>query len=154
MDLNNANNSNYYGLLKKRGQLLDHIQELEAELSELHKQLDDLDAEIEAAKVPAVSLTVEERVELFRSLFRGREDVFARRWFSKKSGKSGYQPVCVNEWRSHLCNKKAYKCAECPNRHFSSLSYHVSAFSFEQVLKATNAALSGSDLVSPHNIRL
>lgn len=124
MDLNRENKSNYHNLLKKRGQLLDHIQELEAELSELYKQLDDLDAEIEAAKVPAISLTVEERVELFRSLFRGREDVFARRWFSKKSGKSGYQPVCVNEWRSHLCNKKAYKCAECPNRQFSPLSYH------------------------------
>lgn len=75
MDLNRENKSNYHNLLKKRGQLLDHIQELEAELSELHKQLDDLDAEIEAAKVPAISLTVEERVELFRSLFRGREDM-------------------------------------------------------------------------------
>lgn len=29
---------------------------------------------------PALSL--EEKVTLFRSLFQGREDVFARRWFS------------------------------------------------------------------------
>ena len=27
-------------------------------------------------------LSGEERVELFRSLFKGREDVFARRWYS------------------------------------------------------------------------
>ena len=116
--------SNYDMLINKREQVLGRIQELEADLGELHKQLDDLDAEIETAKVPAVSLTVEEKVELFRTLFRGREDVFARRWFSKKSGKSGYQPVCMNEWRTHLCDKKSYHCSECPNRQFSSLSYH------------------------------
>lgn len=58
--------SNYDKLIKEREQLLDHIKELEVELSELHKQLDGLDAEIEAAKVPAISLTVEERVELYK----------------------------------------------------------------------------------------
>lgn len=114
----------YNELLKERKQLLVRIQELEAELCELRKQLDDLDAEIEAAKVPAVSLSLEEKVELFRSIFKGREDVFARRWFSRKTGKSGYQPVCKNEWRVHLCNKKSYHCTECPNRKFSPISYH------------------------------
>ena len=38
-------------------------------------------------------LSLEEKVALFRSLFQGREDVFARRWFSPTTGKSGYQPV-------------------------------------------------------------
>lgn len=38
-------------------------------------------------------LSLEEKVTLFRSLFQGREDVFARRWFSPTTGKSGYQPV-------------------------------------------------------------
>ena len=41
--------------------------------------------------------TPEEKIRLFRSLFRGREDVFARRWYSVKTEKSGYQPVCGNE---------------------------------------------------------
>ena len=72
---------------------------------------------------PEVHLGKEERIELFRSLFRGREDVFARRWYSKVTNKSGYQPVCVNEWRRGLCDKKAIKCAECPNRNFLSLGY-------------------------------
>ena len=72
---------------------------------------------------PEVHLGKEERIELFRSLFRGREDVFARRWYSKVTNKSGYQPVCVNEWRRGLCDKKAIKCAECPNRNFVSLGY-------------------------------
>lgn len=72
---------------------------------------------------PAVALGVEERVALFRSLFRGREDVFARRWYSKTSGKGGYQPMCVNEWRRSVCDKKKFKCADCPNRQFAALGY-------------------------------
>ncbi len=73
--------------------------------------------------VPAVNLSLDDRVKLFRSLFKGREDVFARRWFSKTTGKSGYQPVCTNEWRRGVCDKKKYRCADCPNRCFASLTY-------------------------------
>lgn len=71
---------------------------------------------------PALSL--DEKVMLFRSLFQGREDVFARRWFSSSSGKSGYQPVCAREWNREKCDKKKYKCAECPNREFQPLGYN------------------------------
>lgn len=71
----------------------------------------------------SVKLSIEERVAIFHSLFKGREDVFARRWFSKITGKSGYQPVCINEWRRGVCDKKKYKCADCPNRHFAPLTY-------------------------------
>jgi hypothetical protein len=38
------------------------------------------------------------KVALFRSLFRGREDVYARRFVSPKTGNSGYAPACANEW--------------------------------------------------------
>lgn len=81
----------------------------------------------DAAKVVERNkLNVEQRVELFRSLFKGREDVFARRWQSEQTGKTGYQPVCRNEWRYGVCDKKKYKCAECPNREFMPLEYqHV-----------------------------
>lgn len=70
---------------------------------------------------PALSL--EKKVALFRSLFQGREDVFARRWFSPTTGKSGYQPVCAREWSREYCDKKKFKCAECPNREFQPLGY-------------------------------
>ncbi len=73
---------------------------------------------------PAVHLGKDERVALFRSLFRGREDVFARRWYSKATNKGGYQPVCVNEWRRGVCDKKSVKCAECPYRNFLPLGYN------------------------------
>lgn len=63
----------------------------------------------------------EEKIKLFRSLFRGREDVYAKRWYSEKSGKSGYQPVCLNEWSTWLCDKRKTKCSECKNRKFAPL---------------------------------
>ena len=72
--------------------------------------------------LPVFKFSLDERVALFMSLFKGREDVFARRWFSKSTGKAGYQPVCINEWRRGVCDKKTYKCAECPNRDFAPLT--------------------------------
>jgi superfamily II DNA or RNA helicase len=66
--------------------------------------------------------SAKEKIELFRSLFKGREDVFARRWQSTTSGKSGYQPICVNEWAVDLCDKRKFKCANCPNRMLKPLS--------------------------------
>ncbi|WP_425411950.1 TOTE conflict system archaeo-eukaryotic primase domain-containing protein [Magnetospirillum moscoviense] len=58
------------------------------------------------------------KIALFRSLFRGREDVFPKRWSNPKSGKSGYSPSCANEWVPRLCGKPKVKCGDCPNRHF------------------------------------
>lgn len=72
--------------------------------------------------VPTITLSIDERIRLFQSLFKGREDVFARRWFSKTTGKSGYQPVCINEWKQGICDKKKYRCAICPNRNFAPLT--------------------------------
>jgi superfamily II DNA or RNA helicase len=59
-----------------------------------------------------------EKIALFRSLFRGREEVFPRRWENPKSGKSGYSPVCRNEWVRGVCGKPQVKCGECPNQAF------------------------------------
>jgi len=60
----------------------------------------------------------EAKITLFRSLFRGRDDVYPRRFESRKTGKSGYQPACSNEWARSLCDKRAVKCIVCPNRRF------------------------------------
>lgn len=67
----------------------------------------------------------EAKVALFRSLFRGREDVYPRRFESRKTGKSGYAPACGNEWVRGVCEKPRIKCAECPNRRFLSVSERV-----------------------------
>jgi superfamily II DNA or RNA helicase/very-short-patch-repair endonuclease len=60
----------------------------------------------------------DEKIALFRSLFRGREDVYPRRFESRKTGKSGYAPACSNEWVRGVCEKPRIKCAECPHRRF------------------------------------
>lgn len=39
----------------------------------------------------------EDKVKLFRSVFRGREDVYALRW-DGRDGKSGYSPACRRVW--------------------------------------------------------
>ena len=64
----------------------------------------------------------EAKIALFKSLFAGRTDVFARRWYGVTSGKSGYQPVCEKEWDETLCDKKKYKCSVCPNRKIQPLT--------------------------------
>ena len=73
--------------------------------------------------IPAMQrLSLQEKVKLFRTLFKGREDVFAKRWYSDVSKKSGYQPVCEREWNNEFCDKRKYKCTECPNRLFALLT--------------------------------
>ena len=63
-------------------------------------------------------LTPDRKIELFRSLFRGRDDVFAVRWESRK-GRAGYSPKCANEWRPGVCEKPRVRCAACPNQAFA-----------------------------------
>ncbi len=58
------------------------------------------------------------KVRLFRSLFRGREDVYPQRFESRKTGKSGYQPACANEWVEGVCHKPRIKCSDCLNQRF------------------------------------
>ena len=78
----------------------------------------------EAAPVRADS-TSQEKIDCFLSLLRGREGLYAKRYYNLKSGKSGYVPVCQNEWVPGICDKKAYRCPECPNRAFKPLTAQV-----------------------------
>ena len=68
---------------------------------------------------------VEEKIRLFRSLFRGRGDIYARRFESRKTGRSGYAPACANEWVRGICEKPRIKCAECPHRRFLPMTDEV-----------------------------
>ncbi len=60
-------------------------------------------AELETAcaePTPSCSAkTPKEKVALFRSLFRGRDDLFPKLWTSR-AGKKGYSPACTNDWAS------------------------------------------------------
>jgi superfamily II DNA or RNA helicase/very-short-patch-repair endonuclease len=67
----------------------------------------------------------EAKIALFRSLFRGRDDVYPRRFESRRTGKSGYQPACANQWVRGVCEKPKVKCATCPNRRFVAVTDQV-----------------------------
>jgi hypothetical protein len=65
------------------------------------------------------------KIALFRSLFRGREDVFPKRWENTKTGRAGYAPACANEWAPRICGKPKIKCGDCPNRAFLPVTDEV-----------------------------
>lgn len=62
------------------------------------------------ATEPSLPITVtgksspDEKVKLFRSLFRGREDVYALRW-EGRNGKTGYSPACRKVWSNPLSKR-------------------------------------------------
>jgi superfamily II DNA or RNA helicase len=70
-------------------------------------------------------LALAEKMRLYRSLFHGREDVYAILWQNKTTLKSGYSPVCKNEWAPGLCQKFKIKCTVCPNRELAPLTDQV-----------------------------
>jgi len=66
-----------------------------------------------------------EKISVFRSLFKGREHVYPRRFESRRTGKTRYQPACGNEWIKGICEKPKIKCGECENRKFLPLTDEV-----------------------------
>lgn len=69
-----------------------------------------------------MQLSTDEKIALFRRLFRGRTDVYPTRWESKTAGKAGYSLACANEWRTGICEKPRIKCVDCGNRLLIPLS--------------------------------
>ncbi|NOX99656.1 MAG: restriction endonuclease subunit R, partial [Verrucomicrobia bacterium] len=67
----------------------------------------------------------DDKIELFRSLFKGRSDVYPLRFESQRTGRSGYQPACANEWVRLLCDKPRIKCFDCTNRSFLPVTDEV-----------------------------
>ncbi len=84
------------------------------------------------------ALSNAEKVALFRSLFRGRDDVFPRRWENAKTGKVGYAPACHNEWVRGICEKPRIKCSDCPNQAFVPVTDEV-----------VRSHLQGRDVANP-----
>ncbi|RLW52450.1 MAG: restriction endonuclease subunit R [gamma proteobacterium symbiont of Stewartia floridana] len=69
-----------------------------------------------------IPTTAEGKIQLFRQLFRGRDDVYPKLWVSTKTGRKGYSPACSNEWVRGVCEKPRVKCSDCPNRAFLPLN--------------------------------
>ncbi len=88
------------------------LDDLERTRTEARARIASLRSELEIAAPPSVPVSMRlplttngqapqtpaDKVKLFRSLFRGRPDVFPTRFVSKKSNKPGYAPACSNKW--------------------------------------------------------
>ena len=72
--------------------------------------------------------TSQAKIALFRSLFRGRDDIYAHRFESRKTGKAGYAPACGNEWIRGICEKPRIKCSDCPHQRFLPVTDDVIRF--------------------------
>jgi len=106
-----------------RGQLMDELLQLRKELlqksssAQLKLQLQETSLNNQSSQ--------EDKIRLFRSLFKGREDVFPRRFENSKTRKSGYAPVCRNEWVTGICQKPKIACQNCNFRSFVSVSDEI-----------------------------
>ncbi len=70
-------------------------------------------------------ISSEEKIRIFEEIFKGRRDIYAKRWESNKTGKSGYSPACANEFNQSKCDKPRMKCSECPYRELLPLTESV-----------------------------
>jgi len=62
-------------------------------------------------------MITQQQIDLFCSTFQGREDFYAERYFSKKTQRAGYGPVCANKFsRDAGCHlgEKTKACDQCP----------------------------------------
>ena len=113
------------------------LAELDARRDALHRHLETLQktsgsGELHIGSAPAQSgagstssLDAPAKVALFRSLFRGRADVFPRLWTNTRTGKKGCAPACGNEWVRGVCDKPRVRCAECPHQAFPPVTDEV-----------------------------
>jgi len=119
------------GYEKRLDDLQRALAQLEQKRAELIAEIQELRAATEAANIPESGNGVflhspeADKIHLFRNLFAGRDDVFPRRFESLKSGRSGYQPACKNEWRPGVCFKPKIKCAACEYREFVPVSDEI-----------------------------
>lgn len=98
-----------------------------AELEQEKLQLMALREDLQKSKTTPAgsgSLSPEQKIVLFSSLFRGRTDIYANRWENKR-GRNGYSVACNNEWVKGICKKPRIKCLDCNHRQFSELNDQV-----------------------------
>ena len=106
------------------------LREIDAEQAAVRKRLKALSAKLVTLcqSVPRASdspQSNDQKVALFRSLFRGRTDVFPKHWQNQNKQTTGYAPACANEWVPGICEKPRVKCGECPNQAFIAVTGQV-----------------------------
>ncbi len=73
---------------------------------------------------------MENNLEILKTLFKGREDVFAIRW--ERNGKAGYMPAYDFDWSDFFAHKaNGGNLKSFANKEYASLGGHVWMF-FEE----------------------
>ncbi|MBN2321507.1 MAG: DEAD/DEAH box helicase family protein [Acidobacteria bacterium] len=134
-------------LLEENRRLLRELDRLKNENRQLKEKLELGNLEISQSSLPAsnpeksnhdaettndisdsiISNTTDssEKIKLFMTLFKGRDDVYAKRWENRKKGTSGYSPVCLNEWIVGVCGKPKSPCSRCAHKSYAILDEAV-----------------------------
>lgn len=130
----------YQLLLTENNSLKEEIKLLRAQLANVEGNAfaaeisqNKLESEVlskkETIEVPNVKINNKsgnmEKISLFMSLFKGRDDVYAKGWSNKNTGKHGYSPYCLHEWSIGLCNKPNGTCTNCANKAYATLDKRV-----------------------------
>jgi hypothetical protein len=112
-------------LNRSLGDLLRELQESRREIARLRAENHELGSKLglrlsspaERTAAPSsftahsstdVHSSLEHKIALIRSLFRGREDVYAVRWTSTKTGKTGYSPAVRGGWAAAKNRPKSF----------------------------------------------
>ena len=74
-----------------------------------------------ALQPTANGLSQTAKVQLFRRLFRGRDDIYPVRWINK-AGKPGYSPLCANKWKPGVCKLPVIKCSACSHSLYAPIT--------------------------------
>ncbi len=106
------------------------LKQLDDERDAIFEHISKLKSQLAAAsKLPvnqqSAELSPEAKISLFRSLFKGREDVYPKMWVSKAGDRKGYMPACGNDGSYSLCGKRRFpriKCADCNHQAYVPLT--------------------------------
>ena len=138
---------NYQELLEKYNYLLEEVERLKKENSQLKAQQelpkselprnttsqkitekDELETKSTDNKYsPYVNNTSDSisKIRLFLSLFKGRDDVYAKLWENRTKDRMGYSPVCLNQWQNRICGKPKISCSKCKHKLYAPLDEDV-----------------------------
>ena len=137
----------YKELFEKYKILLNEVNRLTEENSRLKAQLGPAESEFPRNNISAINPEIDScddgsthndcfsdvnnnsdsltKIKLFMSLFKGRDDVYAKRWANKEKGISGYSPVCLNQWQTGVCGKPKIPCSKCDHKLYAALNKDV-----------------------------
>jgi superfamily II DNA or RNA helicase len=107
--------------LNRLSQIDSELRTLDAQRDALIRERAKLLEEEMRKSTDSGTLSPDDKIALFLSIFRCREEVYPKLWENPKTGMKGYSPVCRNEWFRGVCEKPRVKCSECVHQAFPPL---------------------------------